>query len=184
MIDQGLKERLTGAVVLMVAAVIFVPWLLDGPEQAQPPVEQRDLELPVAASAAMPAKEPPVTSPQVASVQQATKPADQPASTGLTGGDQEAAQQKPAARPATGVPSDPLSAWAVQVGSFTSKDNAERLSESLKSRGYRAFVTRVNEQGKTFYRVRVGPEQERARADALAERLKKDGQKTAVLRHP
>lgn len=181
LIDQGLKERLTGAVVLMVAAVIFVPWLLDGPEQTDEPMEQRSLALPVAPvrteSREQPADErPAATSPQ--------RKAGQPANEEPRPPEPRPADQKAAAQAVSAVPADPLSAWAVQVGSFTSKENADRLSETLKEGGYRAFVTRATDQGKTFYRVRVGPEQQRARAEALAQRLQKDGQKTAVLRHP
>ncbi len=183
MIEQGLKERLTGAIVLMVAAVIFVPWLLDGPEQAQSAMERRNLELPVAASstgkATQSVTEPPATQSKPPRDELATETAK---ATPPAVREQAAAQAVEA--PTKTVPPDPLSAWAVQVGSFTSQDNAERLSATLKGRGYRAFVTRANEQGKTFYRVRVGPEQERSRAEALARRLQNEGQKTAVLRHP
>jgi cell division septation protein DedD len=35
-----------------------------------------------------------------------------------------------------------------------------------------------------LYRVRVGPEQDRGRADALAARLAKDGYRGNVARHP
>lgn len=183
MIEQGLKERLTGAIVLMVVAVIFVPWLLDGPEQAQSAMERRNLDLPVAASSTGSAAQAVTESPALQNKRPRDEPVTERANATPPAVREQAAEQAVEV-PAKTVPPDPLSAWAVQVGSFTSQDNAERLSELLKGRGYRAFVTRVSEQGKTFYRVRVGPEQERNRAEALARRLQNDGQKTAVLRHP
>ena len=97
-------------------------------------------------------------------------------------GSKDKAGDAPAA--AASVPVNPLSAWAVQVGSFTSQDNAERLSEALKKRGYRAFVTRLSSDNKVLYRVRVGPEQQRERAEMLAQRLKKEGEEANVVSHP
>src|SRR5262245_64995684 len=45
--DQGLKERLVGAAVLVAIAVWLIPWVLDGPEDgAEPPANA--LQLPSA----------------------------------------------------------------------------------------------------------------------------------------
>ncbi len=44
--DQGLKERLIGAAVLVALAVWLIPWLLDGPEHPLPDDEE-PLRLPV-----------------------------------------------------------------------------------------------------------------------------------------
>ena len=38
--------------------------------------------------------------------------------------------------------------------------------------------------GQVLYRVRVGPEQDRARAEEIAGRLAKDGFQPVVARHP
>ena len=45
--DQGLKERLVGAAVLVAIGVWLIPWVLDGPEE---PLETgaRSLQLPPA----------------------------------------------------------------------------------------------------------------------------------------
>ncbi len=172
MIEEGLKERLTGAIVLVVAGVIFIPLFLDGPGSPSDVTERRSLPVPDAA----PAK-PVLSAGSAAAI-------DRSGSEGReTTAEKPPASNTKEAAASTG-PADPLSAWAVQVGSFTSQDNAERLRDALKASGYRAFVTRVSDNGRTLYRVRVGPERERERAEALAERLKKDGQVTAVLRHP
>ncbi len=80
--------------------------------------------------------------------------------------------------------SSSLDSWAVQVGSFASQDNAEGLQGRLKSNGYRAFTTRHSTGVTTVFRVRVGPEQDRAAAQRLADRLSKEGQEVAVVRHP
>jgi cell division septation protein DedD len=60
------------------------------------------------------------------------------------------AQGKPAPQPSgTG--------WTVQLGSFASRANAERLVGELKAKGYAAFSTESGSGGRILYRVRVGP---------------------------
>jgi DedD protein len=76
------------------------------------------------------------------------------------------------------------SAWVVQLGSFVSRENAEKLAALLRSKGYSAFVAEFRGSGRVLYRVRVGPEQDRARADAIAARLARDGHRGSVAPEP
>jgi cell division septation protein DedD len=46
--------------------------------------------------------------------------------------------------------------WSVQVNSFPDAKSAQELIDRLKNKGYNAFVTEANVNGKTWYRVRVG----------------------------
>lgn len=62
-------------------------------------------------------------------------------------------------------------AWVVQVGSFSSDENALALRDRLRARKIPAFVEKVESGGAPVYRVRVGPEADRARADGLRQRL-------------
>lgn len=71
-------------------------------------------------------------------------------------------------------------AWVVQLGSFQSRDNAQRLVAGLKTKGYSAFVSEFRGSGRVLYRVRVGPEQDRARAEAIAARLAREGHTGSV----
>lgn len=64
-----------------------------------------------------------------------------------------------------------LSAWVVQLGSFTSKENAESLNGKLRSNGYRSFVEPLKLKDSTVYRVRVGPELKREDAEAIKDKL-------------
>jgi DedD protein len=68
---------------------------------------------------------------------------------------------------AEGVP-----AWVVQVGSFSKRDNADRVSNELKEKSFQAFVEEKEVKGKTYYRVLVGPETDRAEAGKLWEKVK------------
>jgi DedD protein len=54
----------------------------------------------------------------------------------------------------------------------------------LQKRRYSAFILEYRASGQVLYRVRVGPEQDRARAEEIAARLAKDGFQPVVARHP
>ena len=76
-------------------------------------------------------------------------------------------------------------AWVVQLGSFSSQENASNLNLKLREAGYPAFVEPLKRQGGMAYRVRVGPELLRSDAqkmkEKLASELKIDG---IVIRYP
>lgn len=48
------------------------------------------------------------------------------------------------------------SQYTIQVGSFPSTEEAEKVSESLKARGYKASQVKAQVNGKSWYRVQVG----------------------------
>jgi DedD protein len=89
-----------------------------------------------------------------------------------------------AAEPATPAAASQAPAWAVQLGAFSNRAKAEQLVAELKKRRYAAFMLEYRASGQVLYRVRVGPEQDRARADEIAARLAKDGFQPVVARHP
>ncbi len=55
------------------------------------------------------------------------------------------------------TPSDPLIRWIVQLGSFSSAANAEKLVASLRLDGLSAYSEMVSSSGSSIYRVRIGP---------------------------
>ena len=61
--------------------------------------------------------------------------------------------------------------FAVQVGSFVSKDNADSETERLTGLGYEAFRFSEEIGERLIWRVMVGPVADRAEADALKARL-------------
>lgn len=64
-----------------------------------------------------------------------------------------------------------LRSWVVQVGSFSQKPNAVTLRDRLREAGFTTFMEPAEIQGRTLYRVRVGPELERSEAERLKNRL-------------
>ena len=93
----------------------------------------------------------------------------------------DAAVRSEAKQPPT--QSAPSGGWAVQVGAFGSADTARKLVQDLGGAGYRAFVSPVNRGGKTLYRVRVGPADDRAGAEQLVPRLKARGLPATVVQN-
>lgn len=49
-----------------------------------------------------------------------------------------------------------LQQYTIQVGSFPTTAEAEKVSESLKARGYKASQVKADVNGKTWFRVQVG----------------------------
>ena len=72
--------------------------------------------------------------------------------------------------------------WAVQVGSYAREATAERLAKQLRDQGQSAFVMPVKSGGTTLYRVRIGPLQDRASAEAVLRDVKSPG--AAIVAHP
>jgi hypothetical protein len=73
--------------------------------------------------------------------------------------------------------------WVVQVASLTNPAGAQRLVDELKEKGFDAFITRSQVEGKAYHRVRLGPVATRGEADAMAESLRmKTGYQGQALR--
>jgi len=200
--DQGLKERLVGAAVLVAIAVWLIPWVLDGPEA---PVETTggSLQLPTAeepmpmrtqtlrlGDAAEPSSESPppaVDVPQPAEPLEAANPppvqtaseVEAPAVAAVRPEPERAPVVATSPPPPAATPPKPAAAangdWTVQLGSFSDEANARRLAERSSTFGYKAEVSSYRSGSRTLYRVRVGPAQSRAEADATASALKAHG---------
>ncbi len=187
--ETRVKARLIGALILVALIVLLVPEMLSGPRQGQKSpgaggaaqTYTIDLTAPAArvtpsatdnAPPAAPAEDLPTETVHVESTSEpaASHPPEEPASGGT--------ESPPSGG---GVDTGDQSAWVVQLGSFASEANAARLASQLKSRGYKAYVSRLGSGSRTRFRVRVGPEQERARAEDLAERLRRDGRQAVVV---
>ena len=77
-----------------------------------------------------------------------------------------------AALPATGASATALSRAYVQIGIFSNEANASRAVDQMKAAGMTATVKKDASQGKTYWRVIVGPAASVAERDALAGRVK------------
>jgi DedD protein len=73
------------------------------------------------------------------------------------------------------------SAWAVQLGSFISRANADNLSRQLKGQGYSVYVLPGGSGAQVRYRVRVGPLADRGAAERMAGKLKSIGHVSSLV---
>jgi DedD protein len=216
MVDARVKERLTGAVILVALLVLLVPELLSGPGSsagaASPPSgdgqQMRSYTIDLAddgsarRSASTPAASiaPPAASPANAASDVGTEaerdalpaattasadapaPLAPPRTAPIDSPPRIASSGASSARTSTPLESRSASArtsaggWAVQVGSFASRENAERLARELKGKGFESHVSESSGNGKRLWRVRVGSEPDRASAVALGARLRASGQ--------
>ena len=75
--------------------------------------------------------------------------------------------------------------WAIQVGSFSSDANAEKLRNRLQKLGFQPFVERIIVKTRSVFRVRVEQERERHKAEALRAKIRKQANLDGVLvRYP
>lgn len=65
-----------------------------------------------------------------------------------------------------------LKRWYIQAGSFSKKENAQSLADNLKKQGMPVFMETIQVAGKgTMYRLRVGPELDKKRAQVMQQKL-------------
>ena len=64
-------------------------------------------------------------------------------------------------------------AWVIQLGSFGNMENANRLRDSVIEKGYDAYTTQYESNGKTLTRVISGPFAKKTLAEAAKTRLDK-----------
>ena len=74
--------------------------------------------------------------------------------------------------------------YAVQLGSFSNPDNAERLAAELRQQGFAAFLSQLDTPNGELHRVRIGPQKDREAAETMAARLARAGHKGQVVPHP
>ena len=184
--DIRLKERLVGAAVLVLAAVLFIPMVLDGPasnRQVSQSVELPSMDDRKTVRIALDADDG-AAARDIREVPAARQ--DEPATVDLTP-KQETARELPSEQPqvtlekapekqpAQSAPSPVRGAdapWTVQLGSFSKDDNAETLAAQLRELGYLAYVSRFNDGERLHYRVRVGGFPSRDAAQIRADELR------------
>lgn len=163
----NLRHRLVGALVIIALAVILVPLVLDFSTDPvalssrdnipEKPQGYRIEEVPLIAAGGDISGTTAIPAP----------PGQTPSAPGAAAGQ-------------TGAGKPP--AWVVQVGSFSSQDNARVLRDQLRAKGYKAvFIDRDTLAGKPVLRVRIGPELERNRSEQVRDRLAREMKLEAVV---
>jgi DedD protein len=87
----------------------------------------------------------------------------------------ETGAPSPTSKTTTGKPATSGHGWAVQLGSFASRANADKLVRQLKAQGFGVYVLSGGSGAAARYRVRVGPLADRNAATQTAAKLKSSG---------
>jgi len=195
--EQKLKERLVGAAVLVAVAVIFIPIIFTDTQETEVILGSNIPEKPETnfSSRIVPViesdDEPSSTPNDLENVESGKSQksdnliieqkvvAEKVLSASENKAEKQAMEQKEATTEVEGSTTVGLSAWIVQLGSFTDEENAQSLNKKLRKAGYPSFVEPIKKDGKISYRVRVGPEIKRSEAlkvlKNLKEKMKLDG---------
>lgn len=221
-----MKERLTGAIILVALIVLLVPELLTGPIRTryalaisypatpaghpEPPLRSYNLTLtapPAREASGLPPGQAPAEPAQSAAAAGPEAPVEShpestPTRQGPPPGEPAATAQSPASTPAVPQPSEGTGrglqaaksaahptlreatasgGWVVQLGSFASHRNANRLARSLSRKGFHVSVSPAKAGSRTLWRVRAGPAHDHAGAVRLAARLRGLGHRGELL---
>lgn len=174
--NQALKQRLVGALVLVALGVIFLPALFNGgrPEQAE-----LLKEVPPAPEVVVPEFQEPVRPADFAGEAQqdvtqlyALEPKSPEGEKRIV--------EKPPAQPrldAKGLPD----AWVLQVASLGDSQKADALKKSLQAKKYKAFTRTVTRNNKKIVRVLIGPEMDAKKLDSMKKAVDRDFNVTSIV---
>jgi cell division septation protein DedD len=196
------KERLTGAIILVALIVLLVPELLTGPVRSAPrsvavassvegpPLRSYTIKLAddphLRGASAHSGPEQPAPLPPAPAPAASSAPAPLAAEEATSAPAPHAVTTAPAAHPSAAAgavaqagSAETSGAYVVQLGSFASRANAERLAKKVRAQGFAVSVS----QGSSgrLYRVRVGPAHDRAAAGELAQQLRAHGHSGAIV---
>lgn len=180
-----LKHRLIGAAVLAAVAVLLLPSFFKEKKDfevntksqipARPNVVAEEFKSPQPVPNIEPAPAPETMFvPTEAAPEQLVTVAPSVASASST-----ASSHKAMAAQASSVPAMPLNpqglpdAWVVQVGSFTTKEAANKLRDDLQADGQKAYVRTTTSGNGSISRVYIGPKLDKNQAMALKEQMDK-----------
>lgn len=181
--DTGLKQRLIGAAVLVALAVIFLPMLVKGPAPDSG-VTDVSIKMPNGPDGELETRELPLVMPgdvpKGGAVGMDSTPIDRAAATpapspgaaatdpALVDPNAPVASADPAA-PAT--PALPLSTaggdYAVHFGAYASQKGADTVVALAKAAQLPAYSEAATVNGKSAFRVRIGPYATRAEAESV-----------------
>lgn len=169
--DQNLKNRLVGIIVIFALAVVFLPMILDGsgvrkdkfevviPAQplvsANPEFETRVIELNSKVDE-LPDLEPRFVDEN--SPENKIERAKTPEPASKTVAEPSVAKTKPKPESKTTIASTGGDSWVLQVGSFKDRGKALAQRDKLRKSNIAAvFIEQFNTDNKPSYRVRLGP---------------------------
>jgi DedD protein len=161
-VSNGLKQRVVGVLVLASLGLILLPVVFDF---ADPKRIDRSSLIPPA--------------PEIIAqdIPQATRPAIEENKSSAAKIDDsllnKEVEEKEKTEKNYGLNKDDLPLeWVLQVGAFAEQSNANEMMGLLRNQGYKAYQRKLKKEGKTLYKVCIGPKLDRRRV--LADKVKVD----------
>ena len=198
--ENSLKQRIVGAIVLIALGVIFLPVILKEKTEREPfetqipakpisLVERKVDEQAKIQNTEMNKKLDKVEAEARKSKTKDTiKPSIEQTAENLAETDTKAADSAKASEIAPDTTPQTIgknftdAAWVIQVASFSSMDNAKKLVSNLKSAGHKAYRRDgKNKQGRVIHRIYVGPYIDKSRANNQLGAVSKISQSKAIL---
>lgn len=180
--DEALKQRLVGALVVGTFAVVVVPWLLGEPEA--PPVKREVVPaIPLQAPALplLPLPTPETREPVAAAPMEPAAPLPLPAEaispSSTVVGPSPPSESVAASAPIAAPRLASVGAWQVQAASLSSEEGAGRLVKRLQDAGLDAR----SERSGRFWRVYVVGLESREDADGVRAQLQLEFSLSGVI---
>lgn len=183
-----LKHRLIGAAVLAAVAVLLLPSFFKEKKDFQVSTKSEIPSRPNIVAEEFKAPQPvpniePAPAPETMFVPTESASEPTPAVAESASVSSLAASSMPSEKVVSGdvssVPSMPLNqkglpeAWVVQVGSFTTKEAANKLRDDLQADGQKAYVRTTTGASGAISRVYIGPKLDKNQAMAVKEQMDK-----------
>ena len=168
--DEKLKQRLTGTVVITLLLAFFLPMLIDDTteQQRRSLSEMKIPQLPEEIFVEE-LKPVPFNSPKVVELSTNRRLSEHSVSRN---------NNRPHANPKKSVtPQAVLVRWVIQVGSFGRKEHAIKLRDDLRAKKFTVYT----EYFKGMHRVRIGPELDKSRAEKTLQTLAEKTQIKGLL---
>ncbi len=189
--NQELKQRLVGATVLILLGIIILPMLLGKPTSNMAEPEITNIQL---TRHSEKTKERTIPSEVISRYEESELELKQPKppvdkaknkavlETKVNPKLKVQARAPVAVTKLAPVTSSQKVSWAVQMGSFSSKENASRLVKRMKAAKIPAYFEHVDSNGKKVFRVRVGPLKSKQSAERMKLKLdRKERLKTLIV---
>lgn len=181
--ETKLKQRMIGAIVLTMVAIIILPMLLDGSAQdrarviataPEPPrievksftieqIQQKMAASDLASKQDLPVYEPDATPDTVLNTAtEKTSTTQSDVSVGVP--------TKPYALDQNSLPIS----WSLRLGSFRNQQNAVKLRQDLRDDKYMSYILTDKSSKTTLYKVFVGPMHNRSQLSDFGDKIEKD----------
>lgn len=208
--NEVLKQRLVGALILVALGVVFWPIIFvepgeqGGADEARipprpqvdtTPVEPPDMagvrsspEIkketpPEKALLTLAPKTPPATNSKPVSEEKETVKKTPAPPVKKASAPEKKTRTEPPVKPTLDADGIPVM-WILRVASVSSAERADELRKRLLDMGHKAYVKKVKSGGKTLYRVYVGPKAEKAKLEKIQGKVNSEfGVTTLVTRY-